>query len=135
MSFSYSRTIHFPDTDAAGVVFFANYLAIAHEAYEEALASIGINLRTFFADTGSVTPIVKSEADYLRPLYCGDKLRITVAPTALTEHSYEIRYELFRLGTAEKLVARIRTEHICISSANRERLALPRALATWVKAG
>jgi 1,4-dihydroxy-2-naphthoyl-CoA hydrolase len=135
MSFSYSRTIHFPDTDAAGVVFFANYLAIAHEAYEEALAAAAINLRTFFADTGSVTPIVKSEADYLRPLDSGDKLRITVAPAALTEHSYEIRYELFRLGTIEKLVARIRTEHICISSANRERLTLPLALAAWVKTG
>lgn len=134
MSFRYSRTIHFPDTDAAGVVFFANYLAIAHEAYEEALAAVGINLRTFFADTGSVTPIVKSEADYLRPLYCGDKLSITVAPAALTEHSYEIRYELFRLGPAAKLAARIRTEHICISSANRERLTLPPALAAWVKA-
>jgi len=133
MSFSYSRTIHFPDTDAAGVVFFANYLAIAHEAYEEALAAAGINLRTFFAETGSVTPIAKSEAEYLRPLYCGDKLRVTVKPTALTPHSYEIRYELFRLGTAEKLVGRIRTEHICISSANRERLALPTALAAWVR--
>ncbi len=135
MSFSYSRTIHFPDTDAAGVVFFANYLAIAHEAYEEALAAAGINLRTFFADTGSVTPIVKSEAEYLRPLYCGDKLRVSVAPTVLTPQSYEVRYELFRLGTAEKLVGRIRTEHICISSANRERLALPPVLAAWISTG
>ena len=135
MPFSYSRTIHFPDTDAAGVVFFANYLAIAHEAYEEALAAAGINLRTFFADTGSVTPIFRSEADYLRPLHCGDKLRVTVLPAVLTEHSYETRYELFRVGPPEKLAARIRTEHICISSANRERLALPPALAAWVNAG
>jgi len=35
MPFTYSRTVHFADTDAAGVVFFANFLAICHEAYEE----------------------------------------------------------------------------------------------------
>ena len=133
MPFSYARTIHFPDTDAAGVVFFANDLAIAHEAYEEALAANGINLRTFFADTGTVVPIAKSEAEYLRPLVCGDKLRVTVTPILLTAHSFELRYELFRLGPPEKLAARIRTEHVCIASATRERHPFPPALATWIQ--
>ena len=40
MPFSYSRSVRFADTDAAGVVFFANYLALCHEAYEEALAGL-----------------------------------------------------------------------------------------------
>jgi 1,4-dihydroxy-2-naphthoyl-CoA hydrolase len=135
MPFSYARTIHFPDTDAAGVVFFANYLAIAHEAYEEALAANGINLRTFFADTGTVVPIAKCEAEYLRSLVCGDKLRVTVTPTLLTAHSFELRYELFRLGPPEKLAARLRTEHVCIASASRERHPFPAALAAWIQGG
>jgi len=135
MSFSYARTIHFPDTDAAGVVFFANYLAIAHEAYEEALAATGINLHTFFADTGTVVPIAKSEAEYLRPLLCGDRLRVTISPTLLTPDSFELHYELFRLGPPEKLAARIRTEHVCIASASRERDPFPPALAAWMQGG
>src|SRR5438309_7252470 len=80
VAFSYDRTIHFPDTDAAGVVFFANYLSICHEAYEEALAAAGIPLRAFFSDQGVVIPVSKSSVDYLRPLRCGDKIRVTVAP-------------------------------------------------------
>ena len=44
MPFEYQRTVHFADTDAAGVVFFANYLAICHEAYEESLGAAGIGL-------------------------------------------------------------------------------------------
>ena len=135
MSFSYNRTIHFPDTDAAGVVFFANYLAIAHEAYEEALAAAGINLRTFFADTDTVVPIAKSEAEYLRPLVCGDHLRVTVSPKPLTPHSFELRYECYRQGRPEKLAARMRTEHVCIASASRERHPLPPALAAWIQGG
>ena len=135
MPFIYTRTVHFPDTDAAGVVFFANYLRICHEAYEEALNASGIELKSFFSDTGVVVPVSKSEADYLRPLACGDKLRVTVTPTLLSENSFELRYEVTRLGTGDKLAARVRTEHVCTSLQKRERAPLPPALAAWVRAG
>jgi 1,4-dihydroxy-2-naphthoyl-CoA hydrolase len=135
MPFAYQRTVHFADTDAAGVVFFPNYLAICHEAYEEALSAAGVELQAFFAQTGTVVPIVKSEADYLRPLACGDKLRVTVAPTALTPNSFAIRFEVIRLGSAEKIAARVRTEHVCIDPKTRERVSLPPQLAAWVQAG
>ena len=133
MAFAYLRTIHFPDTDAAGVVFFANYLAICHEAYEEALGAAGIELKTFFADTGTVVPITKSEAEYLRPLACGDKIRVTVRPESLMEDTYAVRYEVARLGPVEKLAARVRTEHVCIATQSRERRSLPPQLAAWVR--
>lgn len=48
MSFYYTRIVHFQDTDAAGVIYFANILAICHEAYEASLAAFNINLRFFF---------------------------------------------------------------------------------------
>ncbi|HZZ19789.1 MAG TPA: thioesterase family protein [Opitutaceae bacterium] len=135
MPFAYPRTVHFSDTDAAGVVFFANYLAICHEAYEESLPPAGIELKSFFADNGVVVPIAKSEAEYLRPLACGDKLSVSVLPKALSDNSYEIRYEITRLGSPAKCAARIRTEHVCIDSATRARTVLPRKLADWVAAG
>jgi 1,4-dihydroxy-2-naphthoyl-CoA hydrolase len=135
MAFSYQRTIHFSDTDAAGVVFFANYLVICHEAYEEALGAAGIELKTFFADTGVVVPITKSEAEYLRPLACGEKIRVSVHPESLTEATYAVRYEVARLGPVEKLAARVRTEHVCIATQSRERRPLPPPLAAWVRGG
>ena len=135
MPFSYSRTIHFADTDAAGVVFFANYLSICHEAYEEALAAAGIDIAKFFADHGLIIPIARSTADYLRPMVCGEKIRVTIAPVTLTENSFALDSTLTKLGPPEKAAARIRTEHVCISSKTRERLAFPPALAAWIKAG
>ena len=134
MPFSYQRTIHFSDTDAAGVVFFANFLALCHEAYEESLAAAGIDLTTFFADHGVVVPIAKSEASYLRPLRAGDKVLVTVTPESISENSYAIKYEVVKLDAAKKTAARVRTEHVCISSKTRERLPLPPALAAWLKA-
>ncbi len=136
MPFSYERTIHFPDTDAAGVVFFPNYLALCHEAYEEALAAAGIDVKTFFSDrSGVVVPVSRSEADYLRPLMVGDRVRVRLTPVRLSEVSFAIDYELTKLGTAEKRAARLRTEHISISVQTRERTPLPAALAAWIAQG
>jgi 1,4-dihydroxy-2-naphthoyl-CoA hydrolase len=134
MTFSYPRTVHFPDTDAAGVVFFARYLSMCHEAYEESLAAAGVPPGSFFSDYGVVVPVSKSEATYLRPLVCGDKLRIELAPASLSENSYAIDYVIWKTGTVDKRAAVIRTEHVCISSATRERLPLPAPVAAWVNA-
>jgi 1,4-dihydroxy-2-naphthoyl-CoA hydrolase len=135
MPFSYLRTVRFGDTDAAGVVFFPNYLAMCHEGYEESLAASGIDLAPFFQDSDLIIPIAKSEADYLRPLHPGNKLRITVAPELLSENSYAVRFEIFKLGTVEKIAARIRTQHVATSRTRRARVPLPTALAAWVTAG
>lgn len=134
MAFSYARTIHFPDTDAAGVVFFARYLSICHEAYEEALAAAGVPLATFFADHGVVIPIAKSEASYLRPLLCGDKIRVDLTATRLSENSFALDYVLWKACPADKRAAVARTEHVCISSTTRERQPLPPAISAWLAA-
>jgi 1,4-dihydroxy-2-naphthoyl-CoA hydrolase len=133
MAFVYHRTVHFSDTDAAGVVFFANYLAICHEAYEESLAAAGLDLKTFFSEHAVAVPIAHSRAEYLRPLGCGDKVRVTLTPAQLDDSSFALDCELHRLGRPEKLAARVRTEHVCIASQTRERCALPAPLAAWIK--
>ncbi len=135
MPFSYHRTIHFPDTDAAGVVYFANYLSICHEAYEESLTQAGLEVQQIFADHGVVIPISKSSADYLRPLFCGDRVAVAVKPALLTDDTFAIDYEVTKLGPVPKRAAVARTCHVCIRSDTRERIALPSALRAWVDAG
>lgn len=136
MPFTYERTIRLSDTDAAGVVFFPSYLAICHEAYEAALASMGVDLKGFFsAADGLSVPVAKSEADYLRPLFAGDRITVQVTPTRLSEERFALDFELTKTHPASKRVARVRTEHVCISVTKRERHALSLELARWVDAG
>ena len=117
-------------------MFFARYLSICHEAYEEALAAAGVDLGRFFADHGVVIPIVRSEASYLRPLACGETIRVDLKATRLSEHSFAIDYVILKLlGTVEKRAAVARTEHVCITSEKRERAPLPAAIAAWVDEG
>ncbi len=69
MGFIYQRVVRFQDTDAAGVVYFANILAICHEAYEASLADSGINLRLFFGGGNIAVPITHSSADFFVPYF------------------------------------------------------------------
>ena len=91
MSFTYNRTVRFQDTDAAGVVYFANVLSICHEAYEESLEVSGINLQAFFGHSSLAFPIVHSSIDFMRPIFCGDKLFVVIIPQQLGIDKFEIK--------------------------------------------
>lgn len=135
MPFTYKRTIRLADTDAAGIVFFANYLVLCHEAYESALITAGIPVQEFIASGDIIVPIAKSTVEYLRPLKCGDEISVTLKTSQLSENSFAIDYELTRLSTPPKLAARARTEHVCTSRQKRGRVPMSVQLAAWVATG
>ena len=116
--------MRFQDTDAAGVVYFANVLAMCHEACEESLATSGINLKAFFSNPSATIPIVHASVDFYRPMFCGDRLLIHLITRQLSSNEFEIAYQIF-VETADKLVAKAVTKHVCIDPASRTRKDLP----------
>ena len=129
MSFSYQRIIRFQDTDAAGVVYFANVLAMCHEAYEESLSASGINLKVFFSNSDIAIPIVHASVDFFRPMFCGDKISIRLVPQQTTNEKFEVTYELF--GVAEEIYAKAITRHVCINPISRAKVAIPDNITRW----
>lgn len=134
MPFTYARTIHFADTDAAGVVYFANVLVICHEAYEASLRASGIELRQFFSHKGAVVfPIIHTAVDFFQPLFCGDQLTIQLTPRLLRPERFEITYHVFNVMLPERSAAQGITQHICIQSAQRVPQALPQSMLNWLQ--
>lgn len=132
MSFVYARTVRFSDTDAAGVVYFANVLSMCHEAYEASLAEVGINLKAFFTQPAIAIPIVHAEVDFFRPMFCGDALQIHVHPQALAETEFAINYQLFVAG-GDRALSQASTKHVCIDPLQRIRQPLPEQVQQWLK--
>lgn len=133
-SFVYDRTIHFQDTDAAGVVYFANGLSLCHEAYEASLANSGINLQSFFRGTAIAVPITHASIDFFKPMFCGDRVMISLTPSLLTSASFQIKYELyFEVTDSEKkAIAKALTKHICIDPNTRKHCELSADLLKWL---
>jgi 1,4-dihydroxy-2-naphthoyl-CoA hydrolase len=133
MPFIYHRTVRFQDTDAAGVVYFANVLAICHEAYEMSLATAGINLRSFFSGVDFAVPIAHASVDFLKPMYCGDQLEIHLFPAPLERSEFEIHYHIFLENYPEKPTSKALTRHVCIATATRKRADYPAELREWLR--
>jgi 1,4-dihydroxy-2-naphthoyl-CoA hydrolase len=130
MPFTYNRSVRFQDTDAAGVVYFANILGICHEAYEESLEAAGIDLKAFFSNPAVAFPIVHANLDFFRPIFCGDKLLISLMPQKLGGEKFEIGYEI---SLAEVIVAKAITRHVCIDVVSRSKQELPSEIINWLE--
>lgn len=131
MTFSYHRTIHFRDTDAAGVVYFANLLAICHEAYEASLTQAGVDLGKFFYPTEMAVPITYTQAEFFKPLRCGDQIEVSLVPSLINPSEFEIQYQVAQ-SQAKALAGRALTRHVCIDVVTRKRQPLTTELMQWL---
>lgn len=140
MPFSHHRTIHFKDTDAAGVVYFSNVLTICHEAYEASLSAVSIPVKSFFCPAETAFPIVHASVDFFRPLFCGDRVVIDLIPNQTSTHEFEIRYALFLVASdaeqapvqSDRPSSKAYTRHVCIDGVTRRRKDLPAEITQWL---
>jgi 1,4-dihydroxy-2-naphthoyl-CoA hydrolase len=129
MTFTWQYTISFADTDAAGVVYFANGLRICHCAYEASLAATGIDITDFFRQAAIVHPIVRAEIDFSQPLHCGDLVTVSLHPARSSETTFEIQYTLQKNAL---VVAKAKTKHVAVDSLTRQKVTPIPAILTWL---
>ena len=131
MEYRWEYQIQLRDTDAAGVVYFANFLTICHAAYEASLSAAGIDLRLLIGGSEVALPIVHASGDFKQPLYCGDRIKIFLGPTRISESEFHVSY---RLCLAEsKVAATVLTKHVAIGVIDRKRTALPSLIDAWIR--
>ena len=70
--------VYYEDTDAAGVVYYANYLKFMERARTEWLAAIGFPLAAFEREHGVVFVVHRCEIDFRQPARLNDTLAVTV---------------------------------------------------------
>jgi 1,4-dihydroxy-2-naphthoyl-CoA hydrolase len=136
MSFYYDYTVQFRDTDAAGVVYFANLISICHVAYEASLIESGIELRTFVSNSEFAVPITHVAADFFRPLYCGDRVKIELTPHAIDSCKFEIKYQVLstdsQVADRTLVLATAITKHVVIDPQTRKRRDFPESIVRWL---
>jgi 1,4-dihydroxy-2-naphthoyl-CoA hydrolase len=129
----YIRTVHLRDTDAAGVSYFTSILEVCHEAYEDSLATAGIDMRSFFSNPETAIPIVHASVDFLKPTFCGDQQKVYLAVQSQAETEFEIHYEIVSAHKSEPLIGKATTRHVCINPISRDRKPLPPEITAWLQ--
>lgn len=77
MPFQFPIRIYWEDTDAGGVVFYANYLKFFERARTEWLRSLGIGQQQLREQTGGMFVVTDARLRYLRPAHLDDELIVT----------------------------------------------------------
>ena len=70
--------VYYEDTDAAGVVYYANYLRFMERARTEWLESLGFPLAEFEREHGVTFAVHRAEIDFLLPARLNDRLDVSV---------------------------------------------------------
>lgn len=79
-AFSWQVRVYWEDTDAGGIVYYANYLRFLERARSEWLRSRGVSQRALAVDPGVIFSVVALEAQYRRPARLDDALVIGCEP-------------------------------------------------------
>ena len=84
LTFSHPVRIYWEDTDAGGVVFYANYLKFFERARTEWLRSLGLAQQRLRDEEGLVFVVTDSQLRYVQPARLDDELtvRVTIAEAA-----------------------------------------------------
>lgn len=108
--------VYYEDTDAAGIVYYANYLKYAERARTEMLRDLGFENGPMMADAGVAFAVRRCTADYLRPAMLDDRLEVHTRVLAVGGASLEAE-QTVRRGDAD--IARLRVRLACVTRAGR----------------
>jgi len=94
--FRHAVRVYWEDTDAGGVVYYANYLKFFERARTEWLRARGFGQQQLRDDTGAIFIVTDTAVHYLRPARLDDLLEVTVQLTQAGRASMTLAQQAWR---------------------------------------
>ena len=85
--------VHWADTDAAGVVWFGNFLRFFEEAEDELFRALGRTRMELMKDFGILMPRVDASCKFRAPARAEEVLEIGIAIESITMRRISYRFE------------------------------------------
>ena len=87
-NFFHKLKVYYEDTDAGGVVYYANYLNFLERARTEALVSLGFSNKKIKDEFGALIIVKSCTIDYKKSAYLEDELSIRSFVKSITKTSF-----------------------------------------------
>ena len=98
-NFEFPIRVYWEDTDAGGIVFYANYLKFFERARTEWLRAAGVEQHQLREDTGIIFVVAATSLRYVAPAKLDDLLTVTVEPQPAGRASLVVRQRALRGDT------------------------------------
>jgi acyl-CoA thioester hydrolase len=124
--------IYYEDTDAGGVVYYANYLRYLERGRTEFLRERGLSIRKLH-EQGYLIPVMRLEIDYLIPAVLDDLIRVETTVLEITGATCTLGQRVVRVSDGTILVD-AKVTLACLGPGNKAR-RLPKDLLPALKGG
>lgn len=94
--FIYNFKVYYEDTDAGGVVYYANYLKFLERARSEAIYSIGFSNLDLKRKNDVIIVVKSCNINYIRPAKFEDKLSVNSSIISISKASFKMNQIIIR---------------------------------------
>jgi 1,4-dihydroxy-2-naphthoyl-CoA hydrolase len=123
-SFALERDVRFHDVDAAGIVFFARAFEYVTDAFIVFCAANGVHVDEVLRERRWGAPLRHVEADYVRPLFFGDRVEVALVAARLEDTSVTLGYRI--ANAADGVVhTTVQAMHVFVDVATLARRQVP----------
>tara|TARA_B100000674_G_scaffold457288_1_gene432612 strand:+ start:195 stop:608 length:414 start_codon:yes stop_codon:yes gene_type:complete len=95
-SFNHKVKVYYEDTDAGGVVYYANYLRFLERARSEALSEVGLSNLKIKKDYGALIVVKSCNIDFNKSARLEDKLKINSNIISFSKTSFTMSQSIYR---------------------------------------
>ena len=122
--------VYFEDTDACGIVYYANYLRYAERARTEMLRGVGLSSSDLIKDYGFVLAVRSCNINYLRSARLDDELTVTTELKKIGGASIEINQSIMK---SKEILVTIDLKLGCLNLSNSKAVRLPENMQDILK--
>jgi acyl-CoA thioester hydrolase len=127
--------VYWEDTDAGGIVYYANYLKFMERARTEWLRAIGVDQVQLKDAHGLMFVVVDVEAHYRKPARYGDQLQVTCKVSQTTRASITLDQEVYLETVDGERLLDGRVRAACLDAQSYRPRPLPQLLWKQINAG
>ena len=112
--FKYTTRIYYEDTDAGGVVYYANYLKFLERARSEAIYSLGLSNKELLDKEGIIIIVKSCNIEYKKPAKFEDEIQIISKINEVRNSSFKmhqiIKKKITIISEADVLLVTVNKE-------------------------
>ena len=94
--FEWPVRVYYEDTDAQGVVYYANYFRFMERARTEWLRALGVNQEQMLHEERRMFVVTKTELEFVVAARFNDELIVTARLSGLSRATFDIEQNIYR---------------------------------------
>lgn len=123
--FAWPIRVYYEDTDAQGLVYFANYFKFMERARTEWLRDLGVEQDVLLNDERRYFVVIETDAEFLKPARFNDRIVATARLVGLTRATFLIEQNIYRNSLDGELLCKGMTKAAYVNAETQKPVRVP----------